>query len=87
MERAKTNKDKDDTKVIEAIHDIFEKYEDRGAVFILAVFMNGLVNAIGMYSSNADTANITMGKILEQLSTSVEDLEMLGVFSQSKHLQ
>ena len=76
-----------DNKVVEAIQDIFEEHEHEGGAFVLAIFMNGLVNAIGMYSADAYTANITMGNILDQLSTSVEDLERLGVFSRSKHLQ
>lgn len=87
VKRINSSKNEKDTKVIEAIHDIFEKYEDEGAVFVLAVFMNGLVNAIGMYSANADIANTTMGNVLETLSTSVEDLETLGVFNRSNHLQ
>ena len=87
MEMFELELSKRDKKIHEIVDFIFDKYEKDGHLFVLAIFLNGLLRGVVDRSETAEIANETLARMSLSLLEGVAKMEEIGIFKSDYDIQ
>jgi hypothetical protein len=87
MEISELELSKRDKKVHEIVDFIFDKYKKDGHLFVMAIFLNGLLRGVIDRSETAEIANETLARMSLSLLDGVAKMEEIGIFKSNYDIQ